>query len=47
MTFDRYCKQIKQELGIKDLTESQARALMTLYLNKIAVETAIEKMKEK
>ena len=47
MTFCKYCKAIKQELGIKDLTEAQARALMSLYLNKIAVETAIEKMKEK
>ena len=47
MTFCKYCKAIKQEIGIKDLTESQARALMTMYLNKTAVETVIEKMKEK
>ena len=47
MTFDKYCKAIKQELGIKDLSEDQAKRIMCLYLNKIAVETAIEKMKEK
>ena len=47
MTFCKYCKEIKQELGIKDLSEDQAKRIMTLYLNKTAVETAIEKMKEK
>lgn len=47
MTFCKYCKEIKQELGIKDLSESQARALMCLYLSKTSLETAIEKMKEK
>ena len=47
MTFGKYCKEIKQELGIKDLSEDQAKRIMTLYLNKTAVETAIEKMKEK
>ena len=47
MTFCKYCKAIKQELGIKALTEDQAKRIMCLYLNKTAVETAIEKMKEK
>ena len=42
-----FCKQIKQELGIKDLSEQDAKRIMALYLNKTAVETATEKMKEK
>lgn len=47
MTFDKYCKEIKQELGIKALTEDQAKRMMCLYLSKTSLETAIEKMKEK
>ena len=47
MTFDKYCKAIKQELGIKDLTEQDAKRIMTMYLSKTSLETAIEKMKEK
>ena len=47
MTFCKYCKAIKQELGIKDLSEDDAKRIMNLYLSKTSLETAIEKMKEK
>ena len=47
MTFDKYCKTIKEILGIKYLTEVDAKRIMNLYLNKVPVEKAIEMMKEK
>lgn len=47
LTFDKYCKAIKENLYIEVLTEVDAKRIMSLYLNKVPVEKAIERMKEK
>lgn len=45
MTFDKFSKEVKQELGIKELTKEQARYTMSLYLARTSVEEAVKKMK--
>ena len=47
LTFDRYCKTIKENLCIEALTGVDAKRIMSLYLTKVPVEKAIEMMKEK
>jgi hypothetical protein len=47
MTFDKYCKQIKEILSIESLTKEQSSALMSLYLTRASVEEAAKKLKEK
>lgn len=47
MSFDKYCKTIKENLCIDSLTEVDAKRIMNLYLNKVPVEKAVELMKEK
>ena len=47
MTFDKYCKAIKENLCIEALTEVDAKRIMSLYLTRVPVEKAIEMMKEK
>ena len=46
MSFDKYCKAIKENLCIEALTEVDAKRIMNLYLNKVPVEKAIETMKD-
>ena len=47
LTFDKYCKAIKENLCIEALTDVDAKRIMSLYLTKVPVEKAIETMKEK
>lgn len=47
MSFDKYCKAIKENLCIDSLTEVDAKRIMSLYLTKVPIEKAIEMIKEK
>jgi len=47
LTFDKYCKTIKEILGIKYLTEDRAKHIMSLYLKRTPAEEAAKQMKEK
>lgn len=47
MSFDKYCKAIKENLGIEQLTEIQAKRIMSLYLLRKSTDVATEKLKEK
>ena len=46
LTFDKYTRQVKEILGIKCLSKSQACALMSLYLKRIPAEEAAKQLKE-
>lgn len=47
MTFDRYCKEVKEILGIESLTSFQASALMQMYLLRTPVDKAAKQLEEK
>ena len=47
MTFDKFCKQVKEIIGIESLSKMQARALMTMYLLRTSVEKAAKQLEEK
>lgn len=46
-TFCKFTKAVKEILEIKDLTEEQAKIMMSLYITRTSVEEAAKKLKEK
>ena len=47
MTFDKFCKEVKEILGIESLISTQARALMQMYLLRTPVDKAAKQLEEK